>query len=626
MKPSNKVRKILIPVLILFAFLVGYMLKPTSQETPPAEQLHTHLEESEAAPAMWTCSMHPQIRLPEPGQCPICFMDLVPVKKEAFGEEHPRRLAMSEAAKQLAEIETAAVVRKKVTKAIRMVGKIDYDERRLFHLTSWVPGRIDRLYYNFTGVQVEKGAPMAYIYSPELLSSQEEYLQALDIERELEGSSDALSRQMAKSTLESAEEKLRLVGISAGQIAEIKKRGTTVDHMTIHSPIAGTVIRKEVSEGMYVNTGTRIYTIADLSVVWALLEAYESDLSWIQEGQQVQFTTEAFPGETFRGRVVFIDPFLNEKTRTVGIRLEVPNPEGKLKPGVFVRAQLEAPLPRAEGGLPLVVPASAPLITGKRAVVYVEVPETERPTYEGRVVELGPRAGDYYVVKSGLSEGERVVVHGNFKIDSALQIQAKPSMMSPEGGAPPPVHQHGEAQAAAPQEVQRRQAEKPEVPDRFKTQLEGVFSAYFRVQQALSHDQFEEAREAADRLFESLEAVDMNLLKEAAHIAWMQEQEKLKRAAEVVSGAEDITAARLGFVSLSESLILAAKEFGTSGKLRILQFHCPMAFQGKGADWLQNKSEVENPYFGKTMFKCGELTETIASGPAEETPGGHKHE
>ncbi len=626
MRPSIKLREILIPVLVLLAFLMGYMLKPTSQEVSPGEQLHTHLEEAKAAPTIWTCSMHPQIRLPDPGQCPICFMDLVPVKKEALGEEHPRRLTMSEAAKELAEIETAPIVRKKVATSIRMVGKIEYDESRISHLTSWVPGRIDRLYYNFTGVQVEKGTPMAYLYSPELLSSQQEYLQTLKIKEELEQGGDPLSKEMAAATLTSAEEKLRLLGIAPQQITEIKRRGKAEDHMTIHSPISGTVIEKKVSEGMYVDTGSLIYTIADLSQVWALLEAYESDLVWIREGLEVEFTTEAYPGETFKGRIVFIDPFLNQKTRTVGVRLEVPNPDGKLKPGLFVHAELKAPLPEETEGLPLVVPASAPLITGKRALVYVEVPDMERPTYEGRVVELGPRAGDYYLVKSGLREGERVVVQGNFKIDSALQIQAKPSMMNPEGGGPAPVHRHGDTPQAANPQMARPKAETSAVPDRFKTQLEPLFSAYFAIQQALSEDELETAQKGARQLLKSLEAVDMGLLKEPAHTSWMRRHQALKEAAGEIAGAEEVSDARSSFRSLSRSLIAVAEEFGTSGKQPIFRFHCPMAFDGEGADWLQDNREIANPYFGAAMFKCGELTETVASGPMEEAGGGHRHE
>jgi Cu(I)/Ag(I) efflux system membrane fusion protein len=237
------------------------------------------------------------------------------------------------------------------------------------------------------------------------------------------------------------------------------------------------------TEGMYVNTGTPIYTVADLSQVWVRLDAYESDLPWIRYGQTLTFSTEAYPGEVFKGWISFIAPMLDPRTRTVKVRVNVPNPDGRLKPEMFVHALVTSQIAQggkvmdpnmagewicpmhpsvvkdekgtcdicgmdlvtteslgyvaaeAAGPLPLVIPATAPLITGKRAVVYVKQPDTELPMFEGREVVLGPRAGDYYVVVSGLSEGELVVTHGNFKIDSALQIQAKPSMMNPEGGA-----------------------------------------------------------------------------------------------------------------------------------------------------------------------------------------------
>jgi Cu(I)/Ag(I) efflux system membrane fusion protein len=247
--------------------------------------------------------------------------------------------------------------------------------------------------------------------------------------------------------------------------------------------MGGTVIARNGQEGMYVETGTPIYTIADLSRMWVLLDAYESDLPWLKYGERVTFTTEAFPGETFEGRIAFIDPFVDPRTRTVNVRVNVENPDGKLKADMFVRATAHpkvaqggrvmdpalagkwispmhpeivkdgpgtcdvcgmALVPAEELGYvsveadaeaqPLVIPASAALVTGKRAVVYVEVPDTERPTYEGREVVLGPRAGDHYIVRAGVEEGDRVVTAGNFKIDSALQIQAKPSMMTPDGG------------------------------------------------------------------------------------------------------------------------------------------------------------------------------------------------
>ena len=252
-----------------------------------------------------------------------------------------------------------------------------------------------------------------------------------------------------------------------------------------------------MQEGAYVETGTRIYTIADLTEVWVKLDAYESDLPWLRYGQQVEFTTEAYPGEVFTGTIAFIDPVLNAQTRTVKVRVNVPNLSGKLKPDMFVRAVVSAQVatagrvmdPNLVGkwicrmhpgvvketagdcdvcGMPLVrteslglrlgcrrrlTSSAAPLVvpvvgraskTGTRAVVYVERVDAKKPTYEGREIVLGPRAGDFYIVRAGLEEGERVVTQGNFKLDSALQIAAKPSMMSPEGAAGGHEHDHAQ--------------------------------------------------------------------------------------------------------------------------------------------------------------------------------------
>lgn len=402
-----------------------------------------------------------------------------------------RAIRLTAAAAKLAEIQTAPVERRAIGVEVRMVGKIDYDESRLADITAYVPGRLDRLYIDFTGAPVEKGDHLVYLYSPELLAAQEELIQALRVARRLEQSNVTVLRERVETTVENSREKLRLWGLAAEQIADIEQSGKPKEHLTIYSPLSGIVIHKNAQEGMYVQTGTRIYTIADLSHLWVKLDAYESDLRWLRYAQPVEFETEAFPGEVFRGRISFIDPVLDPSTRTVKVRVNVGNSFNRLKPEMFVRATVRPqltssgevvnaelsgkwvspmhpevirsqpgqcpicgnPLVRAESlgyaqappsrnEAPLVIPASAPLITGKRAVVYVSIPN-DPGAYEGREVTLGPRAGDAYVVEDGLREGELVVVNGNFKIDSALQIIARPSMMNPEGGGPSPAHAHG---------------------------------------------------------------------------------------------------------------------------------------------------------------------------------------
>jgi len=478
-----------IVLIAIIAFAAGFLIKSHLQPSPAeAEHKHPSGETEEQEVKWWTCSMHPEIRLPKPGICPKCPMDLIPVTSSA-SDVNEREISFSEAAIKLMEIETTAVERKFVTAEIRMVGKIDYDETRIKHITAWVRGRIDRLYVDFTGVNVKKGDHMVYLYSGELLGDQQALLAAIAGAKNVKPENSTLATRLKSANVEAVRTRLRLRGLTDEQIAEIEESGKPVTHLTIYSPIGGTVIEKKATEGMYVDEGTHIYTVTDLSHLWVKLDAYESDLSWIQYGQEVEFFTEAYPGEVFKGKISFRDPVLNAKTRTVKLRVNVDNTEGKLKPEMFVRAvvrsrvagggKIMAPemagkwicpmhpaVVKTEAGncdicgmdlvtteslgyvvdtpkqAPLVIPASAPLITGARAVVYVKVPGAKKPTYEGREIVLGSRAGDYYIVKSGLAEGETVVTNGNFKIDSALQIQAKPSMMNPEGAAVP-GHYHG---------------------------------------------------------------------------------------------------------------------------------------------------------------------------------------
>jgi len=384
--------------------------------------------------------MHPQIRQPKPGLCPICAMKLIPVKEEGEeGAASMRRLVTTEAAMELMKVETSPVERKFVTATIRMVGKVDYDETRLAYIAAWVPGRIDRLFVDYTGITVRKGDHMVYLYSPELYAAQSELLEALKAAREMSKAGVDIVREATLATVEAAREKLRLLGLTEEQVKEIERRGKATDHITIYSPVGGIVIHKNAQEGMYVRTGTRIYTIADLSWVWVKLDAYESDLQWLRYGQKVTFTTEAYPGEQFQGRIAFISPILDPRTRTVKVRVNVPNEDGRLKPEMFFRAVVESrvaasgrvmepelagkwmcpmhpevvedgpakcracgmplvkteslgfvALNEVEAARPLVIPASAPLITGKRAVVYLKVPGTKKPTFEGREIVLGP--------------------------------------------------------------------------------------------------------------------------------------------------------------------------------------------------------------------------------------------
>lgn len=263
-----------------------------------------------------------------------------------------------------------------------------------------------------------------------------------------------------------------------------------------------------------------------------------------------------------------------------------------------------------EQSIPLVIPNTAPLITGKRAVVYVAVKD-QPGIFEGRVVELGPRAGDQYIVNSGLREGELVVTHGAFKIDSAVQIQAKPSMMNPEEG------QGAESEGrGVPARVTF------DAPVAFQQQLRDVAEAYLPVADALSHDNFDEAKAALPAVKSAATAVDMASLQGEAHTAWMEDLKLIQSGIQGIEAAEDIKAARAAFEDLSNGLIAAADSFGLAGESPVYVYHCPMAFGNKGADWLQNKQGTENPYFGSSMFTCGEELRIITSRAGNQNPAG----
>ncbi len=592
-------------IAVFVAFFIGYLLRP-------APSMRTEHDQATEQPAqkkqqLWTCSMHPQIKLPKKGLCPICNMDLIPLEEDDSEMVSMRQLTVSESARQLMDIETVPVERKFVTATVRMVGKIDYDETKLASITAWVPGRLDRLFVDYTGVPVSKGDHMVYLYSPDLLSAQEELIQALKSVQGVQNSDSALMRDITQSTVEASRDKLRLLGLTDEQVETIEKTGKAEDHVTIYSPTGGIVIHKNALEGQYVKTGTKIYTIADLSQVWVYLDAYESDLEWLRYGQQVEFTTVAYPGEVFKGTVAFIDPVLDDKTRTIKVRLNVPNPDGKLKPKMFVKATVqsqvagsgrvmdanlagkwicpmhpdvikdqsgkcdicEMPLVQTESlgyvsddpsqaEKPLVIPVSAALVTGTRAIVYIEVPDSEKPTFEGREVVLGPRAGDYYLVRSGLNEGDQVVVKGSFKIDSSLQIMAKPSMMTPEGAGGGGGHDHGGSQM----KKDSAQQSGVELPKLFKTQLHMVLSAVDAVGSAMETEDVAKIKQTFLQLGHTLKDVDMSLVTGHTHMLWMEYEMRLSNDASEGMLTNNLKDAKKVYDSLVQNSNALRNKFG----------------------------------------------------------------
>lgn len=415
----------------LLGLFAGWLLfSPSSGKVPvshPGHEGHSH-DLVQNADGEWTCSMHPQIRQDKPGKCPICGMDLIPLRKNGGGSEaaDPADIQLSEAAVALADVQTSRVSSENPVKTVRLYGKIMPDERNLQSQTAYVGGRIEKLNVDFTGETVKAGQTLATLYSPELFTARQELLEAIRLQQ--------------PALIQAAREKLRLWKMTDGQIDAFEKSGVASPYTEIKANVSGIVMTKRVNLGDYVSQGAVLFDIADLSKVWAMFDAYEIDLPFLNKGDQVDFTLQALPGKTFRGKISFIDPIVDPATRTAGVRVEVANGGLELKPEMYATAEVSAPLKGYKDRL--VVPQTAVLWTGKRSIVYVKQPGASIPTFRMREVELGPSLGNAYVVMKGLSDGEEIVTNGVFSIDASAQLEGKTSMMNNGEAGNRPVSGH----------------------------------------------------------------------------------------------------------------------------------------------------------------------------------------
>jgi len=398
---------------------IGKFALGTSEENIDG---HNHEQVNEKEVVIWTCSMHPQIRMDEAGNCPICGMELIPADVGVSDEEtsDPNEIQMTESAIKLADIQTIKVKRGMPDKSVFLFGKVKADERNIAQLTARFGGRIEKLYVNFRGQNVKKGEKLATIYSPDLIAAQRELLEA------------SKYKEDNPQFYNAAKGKLKLWDLTDKQIEDIENNGEPMVYFDIFSPISGTVTRRDVAIGDYVKEGMSLLEVTDLSKVWVMFDAYESDLPWINKGDKLNFTLQSLPGKTYSTKVSYIDPFVDPATRVTQVRVEVNNPNLKLKPDMFANGVLESNV--AEQSNSLLIPKSAILWTGKRAIVYVKVPNRKMPSFIHREIDLGPEAGNFYVVAGGLMEGEEVAINGVFKIDASAQLAGKSSMMNPEGG------------------------------------------------------------------------------------------------------------------------------------------------------------------------------------------------
>ncbi|SDS02900.1 membrane fusion protein, Cu(I)/Ag(I) efflux system [Gillisia sp. Hel1_33_143] len=567
---TKKIIGIVIATLLVGA-LIGWLIKPDSAVNENELSQHDH-ENSEEV--VWTCSMHPQIRRSEPGACPICGMDLIPLNSDA-GNEGSEAYQMSENAMKLANVTTMIVGKDNAEKEIRLNGKVQVDERNAYSQSTHIPGRIESLALNFTGEKVSRGQTLATIYSPQLVTAQEELLQAASI------------KESQPELFEAAKEKLRNWKIGNSQIERILSTGKAIQRFPISADVNGIVTEKKVELGDYVERGMPIYEISDLSKVWVLFDLYESELNWVKEGSEIEYTVNSLPGETFKGKITFIDPLINSQTRVASARVEVSNKDGKLKPEMFVSGTVKNSV-GVKDSEEIVVPKTAVLWTGERSVVYVK----EEDGFTLRQITLGPALRDSYIVQAGLETGEEIVANGTFTVDAAVQLSGRPSMMNPSFG-------------------EKKSGAKISLSDDEKKKIEALLSEYLKLKDALVADDLQLSKKEIAAIKTKVEEINTIGLKGEAEKVWKMVNIQLINRTKELSEAKDLKEIRGGFDELSSEVIMLVSKLQVSTPLFVL--HCPMADNNRGADWISLSSEVLNPYYGNAMLGCGEVTKTIGT-------------
>ncbi|MCA9036814.1 MAG: efflux RND transporter periplasmic adaptor subunit [Planctomycetaceae bacterium] len=584
-----------------------------------------------------TCPMHPQIRQPGPGRCPICGMALV-AASGGGADLDELSVQIEPAQRRLANIQTEPARLIPVNAEIRSVGSIAIDESRMSTISSYTSGRIERLFADYTGVVVGEKDHLAVVYSPDLYSAQVEYVEARRALSTSTLSELEIVRETQEKLVENSRRRLVELGMTDDQLEALEKTGQAQSRLTIYAPIGGTVIEKLTAEGDYVDAGEPIYKVANLATVWLMLELFPEDASRIRFGQQVTAEIQSLPGELLQGRVAFIDPTVNPRKRTVGVRVEFLNEDQRLRPGDYASATITVPIgPQGEaydselagkwispmhpqiirdqpGPCPicgmdlvpttrygysehpvaqpasLVIPRSAVLMAGSHSVVYVE---EEQGRFEVRVVTIGPILRDQVIVVDGLSEGEMVATAGNFLIDSQMQLAGKPSLIDP-------------TRAIA------RQNER-NTPLSFDSitvapvggvagrQLEELYQAYFRIFESLANNEVPQPADAGALHELATLLAKSEELNEATHRLLRTIAERSEHLHHL-----SIDEARLeAFRPISHAIVtIATQARGEQASDPVFQMFCPMV-EGGGGDWLQSGSELRNPYRAVDMPRCG---------------------
>ncbi|BAO55218.1 efflux RND transporter periplasmic adaptor subunit [Nonlabens marinus] len=574
---------IYISIAVIAGLLAGYLIFGNSGTEQNAvkdlsDMSDTHDHSGESENQMWTCSMHPQIMQPEPGDCPICGMDLIPAESGADGLAM-NEIKMTENAMALANIQTTIVGNGTMSEddgMITLSGKIATNEENNAVQASYFDGRIERLNVNYEGQKVNRGQLLATIYAPNLVAAQQELLTTASL------------KESQPELYKAVRNKLKLWKLSEAQINAIETSGKVRDNFPIYATVSGTVSEVMAREGDYVKQGQPILKVSNLNSVWAEFDAYENQISNLKVGQKIKVVTNAYANKEFDATVSFIDPILNNATRTVTVRATLKNTDDLFKPGMFVTGKLKGEMKMTNEAI--TVPASSVMWTGERSLLYIKTNPNE-PVFEMREVTIGNRNGENYAVTEGLKNGDEIVTNGTFTVDAAAQLQGKKSMMN----------QGKKEDAMMPMSEM-----KMEFSENFQKQFKKALKPYLQMKDALVASDANQVSAFAKATSTSLKSVDMKSL-------GSMEQSHIKKSIEMldaIAANDNLENQRDHFVILNENMVpIAMSVNGTDAILYVQK--CPMANNNKGAVWLSTEEEIRNPYYGDAMLTCGSVIEEI---------------
>jgi Cu(I)/Ag(I) efflux system membrane fusion protein len=536
---------------------------------------HDHSQETQEE--VWTCSMHPQIMLPEPGDCPICGMDLILAETGAEGLAM-NEIKMSKNAMSLANIQTTIVGSNTSSEKdgiISLSGKIAANEENNAVQASYFDGRIEQLNVNYNGQKVTKGQLLATIYSPNLVAAQQELLTAAS----LKASQPALYKAVRN--------KLKNWKLSDTQIDAIESSGNVRDNFPVFATINGTVSEVMAREGDYIKQGQPILKVSNLNSVWAEFDAYENQISNLKEGQKIKIYANAYSNKEFDASISFIDPVLNNATRTITVRATIKNNDNLFKPGMFVTGKIQGKTVKSEM---LNVPATAVMWTGERSLVYIKTNPNE-PIFEMREVSIDKRNGENYIISDGLQDGDEVVTNGIFTVDAAAQLQGKKSMMN---------------KAKVEETAMPKSQMKLEFSEQFTQSFKNVIKPYLNMKDAFvatDNVQVSKFAKVTSKALKSAKTKDLGKM-EQSHI------NKSIDMLDAIGNSDNIKNQREHFVLLNENLVAIAMNIKGANSLLYVQ-KCPMANNNNGAIWLSTEKDIKNPYYGDDMLTCGSVIEEI---------------